>query len=152
MLLLQLAFSFHIGILADCLSCLPLPADNRYWTMWKLPMFGCTDPGQVLKEISNCERAFPDAYVRLVAFDPIRQVQVAGEQGWARPAPVGVGWEPAVASLQGCFSGTRECFVTCDRAEEGLFICSGAGLWEVMGHRSALRFGAEAWTRQCQNA
>ena len=47
--------------------------------MWKLPMFGCTDPGQVLKEISNCERAFPDAYVRLVAFDPIRQVQVAGE-------------------------------------------------------------------------
>ncbi|GAB4821689.1 hypothetical protein N2152v2_008735 [Parachlorella kessleri] len=52
--------------------------DNRYWTMWKLPMFGCTDPSQVLKEINNCERAFPDAYVRLVAFDPIRQVQVAG--------------------------------------------------------------------------
>ncbi|GAB4816627.1 hypothetical protein N2152v2_003673 [Parachlorella kessleri] len=52
--------------------------DNRYWTMWKLPMFGCTDPSQVLKEISACERAFPDAYVRLVAFDPIRQVQVAG--------------------------------------------------------------------------
>jgi hypothetical protein len=22
-------------------------ADNRYWTMWKLPMFGCTDPTQV---------------------------------------------------------------------------------------------------------
>lgn len=21
--------------------------DNRYWTMWKLPMFGCTDPIQV---------------------------------------------------------------------------------------------------------
>lgn len=21
--------------------------DNRYWTMWKLPMFGCTDPVQV---------------------------------------------------------------------------------------------------------
>ena len=21
--------------------------DNRYWTMWKLPMFGCTDAGQV---------------------------------------------------------------------------------------------------------
>jgi hypothetical protein len=21
--------------------------DNRYWTMWKLPMFGCTDPSQV---------------------------------------------------------------------------------------------------------
>ena len=21
--------------------------DNRYWTMYKLPMFGCTDPSQV---------------------------------------------------------------------------------------------------------
>ncbi len=52
--------------------------DNRYWTMWKLPMFGCTDPSQVLKEVKACERAFPDAYVRMVAFDPVRQVQVAG--------------------------------------------------------------------------
>jgi len=50
--------------------------DNRYWTMWKLPMFGCTDPSQVLREISVCERAFPDAYVRLIAFDSNRQVQV----------------------------------------------------------------------------
>lgn len=24
----------------------------RYWTMWKLPMFGCNDPGQVLGEVS----------------------------------------------------------------------------------------------------
>lgn len=52
--------------------------DNRYWTMWKLPMFGCADPSQVLKEISACERAFPDAYIRLVAFDAIRQVQITG--------------------------------------------------------------------------
>jgi len=50
--------------------------DNRYWTMWKLPMFGCTDSSQVLREISTCERAFPDAYVRLIAFDSNRQVQV----------------------------------------------------------------------------
>jgi ribulose-bisphosphate carboxylase small chain len=52
--------------------------DNRYWSMYKLPMFGCTDPGQVLKEISNAERAFPDAYIRLVAFDNVTQTQVAG--------------------------------------------------------------------------
>jgi len=49
--------------------------DNRYWTMYKLPMFGCTDPGQVLKEIGNAEKSFPDAYIRLVAFDNVRQVQ-----------------------------------------------------------------------------
>jgi ribulose-bisphosphate carboxylase small chain len=30
--------------------------DNRYWTMWKLPMFGCTDGSQVLKEISACTK------------------------------------------------------------------------------------------------
>jgi len=54
----------------------PCYYDNRYWTMWKLPMFGCTDPSQVLKEVSQCTRAFPGAYVRLVAFDNLRQVQI----------------------------------------------------------------------------
>jgi len=46
--------------------------------MWKLPMFGCTDGHQVLAEVQNCRRAFPDAYIRLVGFDAVRQVQVAG--------------------------------------------------------------------------
>jgi len=46
--------------------------------MYKLPMFGCTDPSQVLKEIRACEDAFPNSYVRIVAFDNVRQVQCAG--------------------------------------------------------------------------
>lgn len=50
--------------------------DNRYWTMWKLPMFGCTDPSSVLSEIARCSKAFPQAYVRLVAFDNVKQVQI----------------------------------------------------------------------------
>ncbi len=41
-------------------------------------MFGCTDPGQVLQEVDACTRAFPDAYIRMVAFDAVRQVQVTG--------------------------------------------------------------------------
>ena len=52
--------------------------DNRYWSMWKLPMFGCTDGSQVLSEITACTKAFPGAYIRLVAFDNIKQVQCAG--------------------------------------------------------------------------
>jgi ribulose-bisphosphate carboxylase small chain len=52
--------------------------DNRYWTMYKLPMFGCTDSSQVLKEIASCKKSFPHAYIRLVAFDSSRQVQIAG--------------------------------------------------------------------------
>ena len=46
--------------------------------MYKLPMFGCTDPSQVLGEIANCVKSFPDAYIRLVAFDAQRQVQCTG--------------------------------------------------------------------------
>jgi len=49
--------------------------DNRYWSMWKLPMFGCTDASQVLKEIAACKKTFPGSYVRLVAFDNVAQVQ-----------------------------------------------------------------------------
>lgn len=58
--------------------CPQLYQDNRYWTMWKLPMFGCRDPMQVLREIVACTKAFPDAYVRLVAFDNVKQVQIMG--------------------------------------------------------------------------
>jgi ribulose-bisphosphate carboxylase small chain len=52
--------------------------DNRYWTMWKLPMFGCQNGEQVLAEMNACTKAFPDAYIRLVAFDAVRQVQTCG--------------------------------------------------------------------------
>mmetsp|Transcript_39020 Transcript_39020/g.54206 ORF Transcript_39020/g.54206 Transcript_39020/m.54206 type:complete len:175 (-) Transcript_39020:113-637(-) len=49
--------------------------DNRYWSMWKLPMFGCTDPNQVLYEVQACTRAFPGSYVRCAGFDNVKQVQ-----------------------------------------------------------------------------
>jgi len=52
--------------------------DNRYWSMYKLPMFGCTDPSSVVREIENCSREFPGAKVRVIAYDSIKQVQVAG--------------------------------------------------------------------------
>ncbi|KAM6552724.1 hypothetical protein CsatB_013486 [Cannabis sativa] len=49
--------------------------DGRYWTMWKLPMFGCNDSSQVLSEIHDCKKAFPTAYIRCLAFDNIHQGQ-----------------------------------------------------------------------------
>merc|ERR1712039_209726 len=52
--------------------------DNRYWSLYKLPMFGCTDPNEVLREIEACKREFPAAKVRVIAFDSKRQVQTAG--------------------------------------------------------------------------
>ncbi|KAF8407328.1 hypothetical protein HHK36_006455 [Tetracentron sinense] len=49
--------------------------DGRYWTLWKLPMFGCNDPSQVLNEIQECKKTYPNAYIRCLAFDNKHQVQ-----------------------------------------------------------------------------
>ncbi|CAI0553094.1 unnamed protein product [Linum tenue] len=48
---------------------------NQYWTLWKLPMFGCNDSSQVLNEIEQCKQTYPNAYIRCLAFDNIQQVQ-----------------------------------------------------------------------------
>ncbi|KAL0920203.1 hypothetical protein M5K25_009323 [Dendrobium thyrsiflorum] len=49
--------------------------DGRYWTMWKLPMFGCTDAAQVAKELEECKKEYPEAFIRVIGFDNKRQVQ-----------------------------------------------------------------------------
>ena len=49
--------------------------DGRYWTMWKLPMFGCTDATQVLNEVGELKKEYPKAYSRIIGFDNVRQVQ-----------------------------------------------------------------------------
>ncbi|KAJ4772649.1 Ribulose bisphosphate carboxylase small chain [Rhynchospora pubera] len=49
--------------------------DGRYWTMWKLPMFGCTDAAQVAKEVEEAKKEYPDAFIRILGFDAVRQVQ-----------------------------------------------------------------------------
>merc|ERR1719453_2775335 len=52
--------------------------DNRYWSMYKLPMFGCTDSNEVVREIENCRNEFKSAKIHVIGFDPSRQVQTAG--------------------------------------------------------------------------
>ncbi|CAF1901991.1 BnaC02g17140D [Brassica napus] len=49
--------------------------DGRYWTMWKLPLFGCTDSTQVLKEVKKCKQEYPNAFIRIIGFDNNRQAQ-----------------------------------------------------------------------------
>ncbi|KAL8155746.1 hypothetical protein AgCh_000957 [Apium graveolens] len=44
-------------------SRIPNYYDGRYWKMWKLPKFGCTDASQVLHEIGECKKAYPSAYI-----------------------------------------------------------------------------------------
>ncbi|MBS4727599.1 ribulose bisphosphate carboxylase small subunit [Mycobacterium sp. SM1] len=42
---------------------------NTYWEMWGLPMFDLKDPAGVLAEVNACRNAYPNAYVRLNAYD-----------------------------------------------------------------------------------
>merc|ERR1712100_185050 len=52
--------------------------DNRYWSLYKLPMFGCTSSSDVVREIENCKSLYPIAKIRVLGFDPLRQVQTTG--------------------------------------------------------------------------
>lgn len=43
---------------------------NVYWDMWGLPLFDLDQPDGVLREIEACRAAFPQHYVRVMAYDP----------------------------------------------------------------------------------
>ena len=45
---------------------------NTYWEMWGNPMFDLRDAAGVMMELAECRKAFPDAYIRLNAFDSTR--------------------------------------------------------------------------------
>ena len=48
---------------------------NTYWEMFGMPMFGLKDAAGVLGELKDCRKAFPDHYIRLMAFDSTRGVE-----------------------------------------------------------------------------
>nr|ACF24549.1 ribulose bisphosphate carboxylase/oxygenase small subunit 1 [Gymnochlora stellata] len=56
-------------------SRMPNYYDGRYWTLWKLPMFGATNARSVMQEVNECKRNNPDSYIRILGFDNIKQVQ-----------------------------------------------------------------------------
>jgi ribulose-bisphosphate carboxylase small chain len=50
--------------------------EQHYWTLWKLPLFNATTTQEVLTEIRACRSENPNAYVRVMGFDNIKQCQV----------------------------------------------------------------------------
>lgn len=46
------------------------PAGKSYWSMWKLPLFGVTDPSAIAAEIDACAAEHPGWWIRLVGYDP----------------------------------------------------------------------------------
>lgn len=53
----------------------PKNTRERYWFMWKLPMFGESDIQKILSEAEACLQAYPENHVRLVGYDRYRQTQ-----------------------------------------------------------------------------
>jgi ribulose-bisphosphate carboxylase small chain len=48
---------------------------NTFWEMHGMPMFDLRDAAGVLGEVRECRKAFPQHYIRLVAFDATRGVE-----------------------------------------------------------------------------
>ena len=48
---------------------------NTYWEMYGNPMFDLRDAAGVLMELNACRTAFPNLYVRLMAFDSTRGIE-----------------------------------------------------------------------------
>ena len=48
---------------------------NTYWEMFGMPMFDLKDAAGVMMELKDCRKAFPNHYIRLMAFDSTRNVE-----------------------------------------------------------------------------
>jgi len=48
---------------------------NTFWEMYGMPMFDLTDAAGVIMEMQACRKAFPQYYIRLMAFDSTRGVE-----------------------------------------------------------------------------
>jgi ribulose-bisphosphate carboxylase small chain len=48
---------------------------NTYWDMYGHPMFDLEDAAGVMLELKGCRQAFPNHYIRLLAFDSTRGVE-----------------------------------------------------------------------------
>jgi ribulose-bisphosphate carboxylase small chain len=53
----------------------PERAADRYWYLWKLPLFGERDAHTILAEVDACRAANPEHHVRLIGYDTARQTE-----------------------------------------------------------------------------
>ena len=48
---------------------------NTYWEMYGQPMFDLKDAAGVMMELAGCRKAFPNHYIRMLAFDSTAGVE-----------------------------------------------------------------------------
>lgn len=53
----------------------PTP-DLHHWTLWKLPLFDVGSAQEVVNEVRECRSEYPNAYIRVIGFDNIKQCQM----------------------------------------------------------------------------
>jgi len=53
----------------------PERANDDYWYMWKLPMFGEDDVDAILNEAKKAHEANPEHHVKVIGYDPYKQSQ-----------------------------------------------------------------------------
>jgi ribulose-bisphosphate carboxylase small chain len=53
----------------------PERATDRYWYLWRLPLFGERRPEAIRAAIEECRTAHPRHLVRLIGYDTRRQTQ-----------------------------------------------------------------------------
>jgi len=51
---------------------------NCLWEMWDLPMFDIKDASAVVFEMNKCREAYPNHYIKIVAYDPHPNRQTTG--------------------------------------------------------------------------
>ncbi|MEG4286225.1 ribulose bisphosphate carboxylase small subunit [Microcoleus sp. A006_D1] len=50
--------------------------EMRYWTLWKLPLFGARSVQEIMAEIQACRQENSQSYIRVMGFDNVKQCQV----------------------------------------------------------------------------
>ncbi len=71
----QVAYLVRQGLTPAIEHVEPARATATYWYLWKLPLFGVTDPDAVVAELRRCRDANPGHHVRLIGYDNHRQTQ-----------------------------------------------------------------------------
>ena len=73
---------------------------NTYWEMFGMPMFDLKDAAGVMLELQNCRKTFPNHYIRLMAFDSTRGVEIDRDELHRQPARQRARLRPGAAGGQ----------------------------------------------------
>ncbi len=71
----QIEFMLEQGLTPAIEHEAPERSTDHYWTMWKLPFFGERELSNVVAELEECHRTYPNHHVRLIGYDSYTQSQ-----------------------------------------------------------------------------